>query len=135
MPKVIAKAGDLIAIPLDGQFVIGRVIFVSNIFEEIMQIEFRGPFKNENDSWQNGDEIFTLFTAASKFAKRGWKIVDTGISQEDDIDKTLRIIADDVWLEDKIVRKANSEDMKKIKTMYVDGFIRVEKLLRKALGN
>ena len=125
-----AIKGDIIAIPIDDKFIYGKVIFVSKRSKDIMQIECRGPYDSDKCNWKDGNFVTTFFTAASKFSKRGWKIISEGNFEGCEISKTLRIIADGVWEEDNFLRDASPEDHKNIQAMYVSGFIYIEKKLQ-----
>jgi hypothetical protein len=128
-----ASQGDLIAVPVVGYWALGRVIFVSQHLKDIMLVEFRGPFRTESANWNEGDELGFFYTAATKFHKRGWKIVGTDSISGSEMSKSLRLVADEVWEQDTFKRKATPEDKARIRIMGVDGFIRVERLLARTI--
>ena len=75
----------------------------------------------------------TVYTAANSFEKRGWKKVGTNKVDDAELSKTIRVVADTVWEQDQLLRKATQEDMRQYPIMYVDGFILVEDQLGKLL--
>ena len=100
-----------------------------------MQVEFRGAFEDPSADWYAGKKLCTLYTAASKFEKRGWKVVGSGCIEADDFERTLRLVASEVWKGDQVVRSVEPNDRGRIPMMNVDGFIRVERVLQKSISD
>lgn len=127
--RASAVKGDVIAIPINQGWALGRVIFVSQIFKDIMYIEFQGPFLSNNEAWGSGQTVLSAYTAAIAFEKRGWKKV--GVTEVLDAEqaKTIRLVADQVWEQDNLLRRATRDDKRMFPMMLVDGFIRVEQKL------
>lgn len=129
--NVFASRGDVIAVPIDNCWALGRVLFVSEHFKDIMLVEFYGPFSSSSENWKNGEKLLSVYTAATKFEKRGWKTVGATEVADSELKKTIRVVADEVWEQDRFLRKASSSDKKQIPMMLVDGFIRVETKLKR----
>lgn len=128
-----AVEGDLIAIPIESKWAIGRVVFVSEHFKEIMLFEIHGLIDAYENFEYGGTPCLSLYTASKGFKKRGWVVFGNVPVDQSEKAKTLRIVADDLWLEDKIVRRATKEDQSSIDEMYVDGHIRVENIIKRRL--
>ncbi|OYP37608.1 hypothetical protein [Rhodopirellula sp. MGV] len=132
--KITAGRGDVIAVPINGVWALGRVIFVSKYFKEIMLIEFRGPFSSDAADWHTGRPLVSVYTAAASFERRGWKKVGTAGVGDAELKKSIRVVANEVWEQDVFLRKATANDKQQIPMMLVDGFIRVESTLLRAIA-
>jgi hypothetical protein len=127
-----AVHGDVIQVPVAEIFAYFRVVHVSKHFRDIMQLEFRGfaPSYEQLDATAGIQK--PRWTACSGFAKRDWNVVSTGERYPGDDSLTYRIIANELWRCDELVRQATKRDSAEYPMMMmVDGFIFLEKWLLK----
>jgi hypothetical protein len=126
-----AAVGDLIAIPALGKWALAKVLFVSRHFKNIMLISLMSELLGDPDDLPDGlrhlESGVTFYTASVGFGKRGWRVVGSSDVSSEEVHKSLRIVAGEVWVRDELLRQASPDDEKVIRTMGVDGFIRVER--------
>jgi hypothetical protein len=133
MARDVAKAGDLLAIPIGPNWAMARVLFVSNHFKDIMLLAVSPKRIDSLDgvrySGADDSEEKLIYTGARGFSRRGWRRIGSFPVTEGDFSKTLRISAGNVWLGDEFLRPAEPGDQAQLPVMYVDGHIRVERMV------
>ncbi|MEO0797125.1 MAG: hypothetical protein AAFX93_18380, partial [Verrucomicrobiota bacterium] len=82
----------------------------------------------------DGNPRRLVYTSRKGFAKRGWEIVGKSSITNEEEEYSIRVVDQDVWLGDSVVRQATSDDLKRIRTMIVSGFIRIEQQLQDDLS-
>ncbi|TWT87055.1 hypothetical protein [Stieleria varia] len=122
-----AVHGDVIQIPVDDTFAYVRVVHVSKHFRDVMQLEFRGFAPSYEQLAPTTGIHRPRWTACTGFAKRGWNVVSAGETSSDDGNLTFRIVANELWRCDELVRHATKRDTAEYPLMTVDGFIFLER--------
>lgn len=129
-----AIKGDVLSIPVGDAWAIGKVVFVSEVFKDIMLVALWYPFEEPEKFALDGNPRRLVYTSRKGFAKRGWEIVGKSSITNEEEEYSIRVVDQDVWLGDSVVRQATSDDLKRIRTMIVSGFIRIEQQLQDDLS-
>mgnify|MGYP003113105597 CR=1 FL=1 len=126
-----ATYGDTIQIPLNATSAFLRVVHVSRHFRDVMQLELLGfgEFDDEIEASSSGRQL--VWTACVGFSKRGWRVVSTDTTSPGDEDLTYRIVAQELWQSDVLVRRATRIDTEQYPPMLVDGFVFLERRLQR----
>lgn len=106
------QVGDIVEVEFDdGSRIQGHVLLISKHFKDVIGAVFPvdgGTF----------DVQYTNVKAAKHY---GWKIVGHRELTKDDIDKTKRIVAGDVFVGDQVMRVATDQDWNSLPRMLVKG--------------
>jgi hypothetical protein len=130
--------GNIVKIPLSNhEFALGKVIHISHVFKYCVIIGIYGfKYTNQNISELPQEYIEIISTSIEAFNKKWkWEIIGNAPISLEDKEKTKRIIAGDIWIEDSLLRKAEEIDYITIRKEIALGIslaqIRIEEKLKK----
>lgn len=128
--KSETKLGNVYAIPGGGKFALGKIVFASEYFKDVILIRlFEKSFLSLTELPSEMDSLSSrqMFTGAESIKKGGWKIV--GNAPVSDAEKAMsrRIVGGDVWVEDDHLGPASEQDIASLKNMDIYGYRLIEK--------
>lgn len=135
----VLSPGDVIAVPLsDGPYwALGKVLYVSGYFKDVMLLGFfRTRFDDPSLTGMAGPEpeyCCLLYTAASGWERAGWRWAGSLPLLSSDAERSLRVVAQDLWLGDCRLGTATETQRRELPRMGVLGFAGVVKRLEREL--
>ncbi|GIX02821.1 MAG: hypothetical protein KatS3mg112_1758 [Thermogutta sp.] len=137
-PKSIKpQAGDIILIPLSmDEYVVAKVLFASKIFKHcillgVTDIVLRSLVMPASVPSQY---ILHIYATDQEFIEGIWHKVGNLPLSELEERASLRLVGDEVWLGDQLLRKASTQDSKTLPHMSPGGSVAVEYEIQCALG-
>lgn len=122
-PKV--EGGSIVLFPLyDGRYVVTKVLFASQRVKYLMLIGVTKTLTSEPSLPREVDWQFArlIYTSSNSVQLGLWPLVGQAPLSGEEQSMSLRIVAGEVWVGDEKLRKATSEDRKKLpeETVYLD---------------
>lgn len=128
------KAGDLIAIPSAGRFGVAKVLFCSQYFSQVILIGlFRSTFEELNsiDAALLTEPMDLYYTGSDPIAAGKWPVVGYRELQANEKLLSKRIVAGDVWVEDRHIGAASEQDLAALPKMLTYGARLIEKAIQR----
>ncbi|WP_137940096.1 hypothetical protein [Chitinivorax sp. B] len=130
------SVGMVIGIPVSGGSVVGKVLYVSEYFKDLILLGVCKILTERDVMPQILPDEFDLYlyTTQDPIRKGKWAELGFDALRESQKGKALRIVADEVWLDDECIRKVSAEDRVELPKMLALGSILVEKKAAKLVG-
>ena len=136
-PKLDLQAGDIVLIPVSvGEWVVTKVLFVSKFFRHCILIGVTNEITRSLSMPASQPARYTLqtYTTDQELIEGIWHKVGNLPLSEQERQASLRLVGDEVWLGDKLLRKASKRDMPRLPQMSPGGGITTEYEIQVALG-
>lgn len=130
MAKAKTTAGDLVLIPIQGgKFLPAKVLYRSDHYKNVILLGLYAVTteKREVPPGMPPRVATTLYTSEEPILKKRWFLVGHHALAADEQGVAKRIVAGNVWDEDRYVGPASDEDRKVLTEMFVLGAALVEK--------
>lgn len=126
------EEGDLISIDLaDGRSFIGKVIFVSNYFRDVILLAiYRADAWQQEGALAGRQPALLIYTSSKCVGSKGWAKTGSEPVTEGERLRSQRIVGGEVWLGDEELGPAQASDWKSLPRMDVAGCKAVEEDLR-----
>jgi hypothetical protein len=129
MSKKDVKPGDVVLIPLRGKYGVGKVLYVSKRYRDVILLGIYRKAVSEESMPTSLPDVMPALVYTSQVAvqQRRWVVVGHEPLKENQQGLAKRIVGGEVWLEDEELRPATSEDARSLPRMLVLGAGLVEK--------
>jgi len=127
-------AGDLYVIPGGDRFAIGKIIYVSQYFKNVILVRLFSTTCNaieESELPSPLSESSLIYTGTGAIKSGGWRHFGKQELLSFETEMTKRIIGGDIWLGDTCLGPASNEDLSQFNQMRVKGFLLVAKAVSK----
>jgi hypothetical protein len=135
LAKQKVQVGDVFLIPLDDRFVVAKVLFLSKRFTKmaLMGVDLRNvQTKPEMPRVLPREFDLKIYSSAQLIETGVWPKVGSDPSPVEP-HVSLRLVADNVYLGDEVIRTATPEDYKTLTQQGIAGRFAAEDEIREAL--
>jgi hypothetical protein len=129
--------GDVIAIPVAGQFGLAKVIYCSEYFKDVVLIRlFKVTYPSLDvevvPDFNSDADLY--YTGADPVRKGLWKKVGFQAVSEAEKLMSKRIVGGDVWVADKHIGPASEQELATLPAMRTFGYRLIEKAVARMLS-
>jgi len=135
--KMQIRAGDIILVPISiDKYVVAKVLFTSKIFKHCILLGVTDMITRSlvMPTSMPSEYIAQIYATDHELLEGIWHKVGNLPLSELEERASLRLVADEVWLGDQLLRKATTQDLKTLPHMSPGGGIAVEYKIQCALG-
>lgn len=128
--KATASPGGILAIPIGDRFALGKIVFVSSRFKNVMLIRLFQTVVPHAQLPKELSRVFldgVIFTGIQAVENGRWPLIGQVPVDPAEIELSRRIVAGRVYLGDEELGRASLEDERRLPQMDVDGAILVER--------
>ena len=114
--------GVLVSIPCNNYFVVGKVLYISQYFKNVILLKV---YRKQFSETPKYDETFAIesfelfYTGASLIKKEKWVAIGSEAITSDEKQLNKRVVGGDVWLADDCLGTATDNDLKNLPKMKV----------------
>lgn len=126
--------GDIYAIPAKGRFAFGKIIYASEYFQDLILVRFfEKAFTSADEKPEDLSSLPSrgIYTGIDSIKGGDWRKVGFALVSEEERTMSKRIVAGDVWIEDKCLGEASDTDLATLPKMLVLGSRLVEKAVER----
>ena len=126
--------GDVIALRLPDRLFLGKVIFVSTVFRDVILLAlFRADTLGYDQPLSSREPDLLIYTSKKCIGATGWERVGFEPVSSSERQRSRRIVGGEVWLADEELGQASATDWKTLPRMDVFGCTAVEARLQEKL--
>ncbi len=130
MSRFKLPTGTIVLIPYESTFAIAKVLYVSKYFKNVALFKvFSKRITDANEytfRLSDVDDYELIYAGVDLIKKKKWEIINREPLSDFELLESKRIVAGDIWVEDKCLGSASDKELKEFPKMRVLNFKFVE---------